>query len=409
MDPLERELRDVLTSERRALPSSLVPLDRVHARAARRRNRRRAALGAVTVVVAAAVAIPVGFSLGTGPDRAPAADASPAPSRTENASPAPVGAPWDGSRVASMTATSTRTIVVLGSHGDTDTCQPGDCLRLAESHDAGRTFTALPAPEVKFGVGAGGPSATTVTDVRFGSAQDGWLFGDGLWSTHDGGYRWTQVSFGAAAEVRRLEAAAGTAWALVGDSDGTQQLWRSPVGADHWRRVPGVALDGPGDLAVQGDRVVVLGTGQSAAWSNVTGEFNQIDNPCKGSLAAGLSGSGDLWATCITGTAAYITTSADDGTTWSTVPVDTGQGSLPNSVALGARTAGEAVVVLSPEEPLTKLSADGSLSPVRRPPVTGSAVSYLGFTNRDIGYAVVGDGLWRTDDGGDTWRQLSIG
>jgi hypothetical protein len=66
-------------------------------------------------------------------------------------------------------------------------------------------------------------------------------------------------------------------------------------------------------------------------------------------------------------------------------------------------------VVLSPEEPLTTLSADGSLRPVRTPPVTGSAVSYLGFTNRDIGYAVVGDGLWRTDDGGDTWRQLSIG
>ena len=32
MDPLERELRDVLTSERRTLPASLVPLERVHAR-----------------------------------------------------------------------------------------------------------------------------------------------------------------------------------------------------------------------------------------------------------------------------------------------------------------------------------------------------------------------------------------
>jgi poly(3-hydroxybutyrate) depolymerase len=80
---------------------------------------------------------------------------------------------------------------------------------------------------------------------------------------------------------------------------------------------------------------------------------------------------------------------------------------LPNSVAVGARSTGEAVVAI-PQQSLSRLSTRGRLTPVATPP-TGGQVGYLGFTTRDVGYAIVdAKGLWRTDDGAETWRQLDI-
>jgi photosystem II stability/assembly factor-like uncharacterized protein len=81
---------------------------------------------------------------------------------------------------------------------------------------------------------------------------------------------------------------------------------------------------------------------------------------------------------------------------------------LPNSVAVGARSTGQAMIGI-PQQPLARLNSDGTQSSVTSPPSgADGGYEYLGFTNRDVGYAiVVGDtALWRTDDGGDTWRAL---
>ena len=129
MDPLERELRDLLTSDRRELPASLVPLDRVHAGASRRRRRRAAVASAATAVAVLAVA---GTAAGAGflrDDKAPVADSTPTVSRSIVPAPvptstapdttvnAPSGPAWGGASVTSVTATSTRTFVVLGELG----------------------------------------------------------------------------------------------------------------------------------------------------------------------------------------------------------------------------------------------------------------------------------------------------
>jgi hypothetical protein len=79
---------------------------------------------------------------------------------------------------------------------------------------------------------------------------------------------------------------------------------------------------------------------------------------------------------------------------------------LPNSVSVGARSTGQAVLGV-PQQPLSLLALDGRLSQVQSAP-TGDFVGYLGFTSRDVGYAIVGSTLWRTDDGAETWRQLDI-
>ena len=55
-DPLERDLRDLLTDDRLALPTHWVSVDRVHAGAIRRRRRRAAVTAVAGAVVVAAVA-----------------------------------------------------------------------------------------------------------------------------------------------------------------------------------------------------------------------------------------------------------------------------------------------------------------------------------------------------------------
>jgi hypothetical protein len=427
MDRLENELRNVLTHERRALSADLVSLEAVYAGAARRRRRRTAVVSAVGALVLAAVAVPVSLSLLDGnrgrspletavsatptlptPANTPSTSSrSPAPTRTASTS-APVGPAWAGARVRSVTATSTRTIVVLGFLGDTGACTPPNCLRLAQSHDGGRTFTSLPVPGDAVAGDSAGTAGPAATDVRFGSAEDGWLFGGGLWATHDGARTWHPVKLPGA--VPRLAAANGTVWALVStDGGNSQQLWRSPVGSDSWTQVRDVTVGSPGDVALVGSRVVVLGAGQSKVWVSTDGaSFTSHTSPCTSAMSAELSATTSLWATCVTGTAAYIETSAD-GVSWHPVQATQGGGSAPNSLALGARGSNDALLALGANERLTDLYADGSQRSVSQPPALGSAISYLGFTSVDVGYAIDGTHLWRTKDGGDTWTRLRIG
>jgi hypothetical protein len=310
--------------------------------------------------------------------------------------------PWDGKLAISVTATSTRTFVVLGGVGGP--C-PSGCLRLAQSSDAGQTFTALPLPEQ---IGQTGTMPTTdgVQAVRFGSADDGWLFGGDLWSSHDGGSSWSHLSM--PGPVVRLEAAAGSAWALVGAGADRLHLWTSSVKDDSWTRVPGVTVTGPADLSVQGDRVVVLGAQDSRLWVGGPGGFAEHPSPCPGATSVRLSSVGSIWATCGTGMSAALHVSPD-GLRWSDVPVSTDAGALPNSIVVGARTDKDSIVATGAADSLQRLSAGGDLSTLGAPPPSGSSVEYLGFTTPDVGYAIVGGGLWRTDDGGDSWRDLGLG
>jgi photosystem II stability/assembly factor-like uncharacterized protein len=242
--------------------------------------------------------------------------------------------------------------------------------------------------------------------VRFGSAQDGWVFDDGLWSTHDGGHTWTDIFLG---RVLHLEAAAGTVWALTAEGSGKAQLWRSPVDDDNWVPVKGVTVDRQADLAVQGSRVIVVDADKTWVGQGEGNEFVAHPSPCDSpALQVRLSASGSLWAKCVTGMAAYVATSAD-GTSWQTVQPKGLDQMLPNSLTIGARGADDALLASDPAQPLFDLQSDGTQVAVSKPPTTGAHIDYLGFTTDDVGYAVVTEGLWRTDDGGDTWRKLAIG
>jgi hypothetical protein len=335
----------------------------------------------------------------------PTASGGPAPSTPSPSSgTAQAGPAWDGAQPVSLTATSTKTFVVLGQRSSH--CG-GTCLRLLESHDGGATYDALPVPrDVLTGIDQ--PTGTTASQIRFGSAVDGWLFQGGLWSTHDGGLTWSKISMPGA--VERLEAASGTAWALVSADKGSQQLWTAPVGSDSWKRVSGVSVTGPGDLSVQGKQVVVAGAQDSTTWSNVSGTFTKTASPCPGAVQVSLSGFDGVWAACATGTAGHLAYSAD-ALHWSDVPLDLGQGSLPNSLVVGAGAHQRATVGLPGNPGLVTL--DAATGKILHRGQAGTGWSFIGFTDASVGYAIsVGDGtgqLLRTDDGGATWHALDLG
>ena len=421
MDPLEDELRDLLTDRRHALPTDMVRLARVHVGAARRRRTRAVATSAAAVLLVAAAG--TGFAVltdGHGPRGTTAADGTPtgtdqptstgsgAPvssdtSTPRSSDPAAPGPAWDGAQPLSLTATSTRTFVVLGQV----TARCGDtCLRLVESHDGGRTFNTVPVPaDATSGIDAA--TGTTASQVRFGSAVDGWLFGNGLWATHDGGLTWSKVAMPGA--VERLEAASGTAWALVGDDHGSQQLWSAAVGGDDWQPVDGVSVTGPGDLSVQGRQVVVAGAQDSTTWSNVSGTFTKTASPCPGAVKVGLSGFDGVWAACATGNAGHLAYSSD-AVHWSDVPLDLGQGSLPNSLVVGAG-AHQRVTVGIPGDP-GLVTLDATTGTVVHQGPAGTGWSFVGFTDASVGYAISccsASQVLRTDDGGATWHPLTLG
>jgi hypothetical protein len=422
VDPLEDDLRDLLTDQRHALPTDLVRLARVHAGASRRRRRRAVATSAAAVLLVAVAG--TGFAVLTndnGPlgttaahhtptgSTQPTASGGPAPSTPSPSSgTAQAGLAWDGAQPVSLTATSTKTFVVLGYQKKL--CKQ-DCLRIVESHDGGATYDALPVPaDATPQNSTEGGTKDSVGGIRFGSAVDGWLFGNGLWATHDGGQSWTRVTSTGYGPVLRLEAAAGTVWALVGGNNGDEQLWSSPIGSDSWKRVAGISVTGPGDLSVQGKQVVVAGAQDSTTWSNVSGTFAKTASPCPGAPQVSLSGFDGVWAACATGTAGHLAYSAD-ALHWSDVPLDLGQGSLPNDLVIGAGAHQRATVGLPGDPGLVTL--DAATGKILHQGQSGTGWSFVGFTDASVGYAIsVGDGtgqLLRTDDGGATWHALDLG
>jgi hypothetical protein len=123
-------------------------------------------------------------------------------------------------------------------------------------------------------------------------------------------------------------------------------------------------------------------------------------------LQAELSAVGSFWVKCETGTLAHLAVSPD-GATWSDIVIDSRNGAVPNSAALGARTDTEALVGQGVDPPLARVSADGTLTALASLP-SGQQASYVGFTTPSIGYTILGNNLWRTDDGGDTWARMQI-
>lgn len=149
----------------------------------------------VGALVAAAV---LGIA-GCGTVREPiAAGTAGTPVRSASSSSAPTGpsaGPKDGHRADPVPAGFAATSVTWVSPDEgfvlgTAPCAHAPCTSIARTRNRGVSWTGLSAPAVP--VGAPG-QAGVVWGIRFATPEHGFVFGDGLWETTDGGRRWSRV------------------------------------------------------------------------------------------------------------------------------------------------------------------------------------------------------------------------
>jgi hypothetical protein len=230
--------------------------------------------------------------------------------------------PWAASFVSPSTG------FVLGGVG----CSFGEGVQhpcravLMATRTAGASWTRLAAPDTTLAPMPG----RGVRGVVFADPRDGWLFGPGLWSTHDGGAHWTRVV--PKQQVVDVVAAGGWAYAVASAKSAgigvrATPLLRSPVGQDNWRPVASllgtVAPDIPGLLVASGANVWAglipessIGTSSEPIelWRSVGGgAWQRLGESCSGraSLMAAASSS-DLVLLC-GGSHPQIGTSTDGG------------------------------------------------------------------------------------------------
>jgi hypothetical protein len=309
-------------------------------------------------------------------------------------------------------------------------CSSGRCLRISETTDGGSTWTDIQPPPVK--PGPGFPGTAGASSIRFATATDGWVFGPSLWSTHDDGATWTEITVpGLDAEsVTQLEVVHGRATA-IGSSGGEEspgfRIADSPTGSDAWGVVgaPSEYGAGPEPTAFlvashgtgwyyQVDRVTLDGqrlsaTGWSAWQPPCTGEGGPAVLAAASALELAAACDVGVWGDSSSGLApgVWAFASHDGGGHFAAVG-----GALPiGGIRSIAMASASVILVAGYDETGDVLirSSDSGLtwSVVQR--AAANAIRYLGFTTATQGVLIVSgdaDGLLMTHDGGATWSAV---
>jgi photosystem II stability/assembly factor-like uncharacterized protein len=321
-----------------------------------------------------------------------------------------------------------------------------NCASLRATTDGGRHWTALPSPRVPLWYYKAGSSA--VRDVRFADPANGFLFAPALLTTHDGGRSWQRQSL---PPVWQLGVGAGYAFALTrARADGRVSLWRTPIGRDRWSRLPlpaGGALPSSMTvssvgLAVEGAALVLLEpgfTGPSVArprgmvgrlWASRDSgtRWRTRAVPCMAAdggaalFAIALHHPREWLVDCFDNeqssqgqnTQHHLYRSADAGESWTRVS-DPTRHNDPDLLA--ANGAGHALLATDGGDGDALV---GSFDSGRRwRQLLRSGGSFFGwadlrFVTPEIGFVVgpthyAPEHLYRTDDGGHSWRILRVG
>jgi photosystem II stability/assembly factor-like uncharacterized protein len=164
-----------------------------------------------------------------------------------------------------------------------------------------------------------------VSEVLFANDRDGWVYGQGIWSTHDGGVTWHEDTINTVDDIV-LEG--GKVWALEYRScpyfaNCVMTLWSAHVGQHDWHRSDPLPLriqPGLADLSIVNDRAFVAAAQmpphrpspyhyQSVAlftlprngnrWKSLSAPCNQLSVPGGDGFEAGLlAQSNSLWMVC---------------------------------------------------------------------------------------------------------------
>jgi len=422
-------------------------------RPARIRARRLALVPAAAVVTAALSACGTGSSSTAGPSAAAssspaatasataastatasAASASPAPAATSPlataGAPGPAGGPaLAGFAATSVTFVSTDQAFVLG----TAECAHARCTAIAATPDRGATWERLPAPAVPLGDPLANSGQAAVWGIRFAGREQGFVFGNGLWATTDGGERWTAIA-SPGGSIDDLEVIDGQVLALsyaCSAKSGCAQtgaLYRRALAGGPWSLVTQVS--GAPVIATQARVAAVVDDGGRVL---VTGDggltFAVRATPCAGSGSAGsavaVTGPDSLGLLCAGGAAMgsvqkTVYVSDDLGATWAKA------GSPPfagDPWGISAGTPARLTVAAVSGATWLYYSADGGVqwTIAYRAPIDGGVeFNDLGFTTTADGVAVLGPvysdanpygmpgELLLTSDGGASWTAVRI-
>jgi hypothetical protein len=199
-----------------------------------------AGAGGTGGATAARAITPAGSAPATGHTATPAA-----------ANAAPAGGPVPGGFAAtSVTFVSTQEAFVLG----TAPCSHAPCTSVVRTLDRGASWRGLPAPVVPLGQPAStwGPA---VWGIRFATPSHGFVFGNGLWETTDGGEHWAQAA-APAGSILSLEVIDGQVLAVTVSCSAqngcasTGSLERRPLSGGAWQQVTQVRNGGAATDAI---------------------------------------------------------------------------------------------------------------------------------------------------------------
>jgi photosystem II stability/assembly factor-like uncharacterized protein len=359
-------------------------------------------LASVGVGAVVAAAIGAGFVLGHSGHGAPAGGRSSAPTATASFGPTNPFQP------EAVTAISGSRFWVLGTDGTCTLCAP----QIWETSNAGRTFASVGAPSTTFALPSQG-KPSSVSDLRFADAQDGWAYGPSLWATHDDGAHWTEVDLHG--NVVALEPEQGQyVYALV-DTCGlvssggpcTLEVERSVPQSDAWTVVLTVTLgaDYQASLGVQGSSVWLLD--DSGLWRSLDAgaSFTELHSPCDPALPGSIDpvSPSVVWAFCPTGMDGEPLRSTDGGATFTAIDAgETYNGGMVSG--LSATTA----FVTNPSS--LRETSDGGAEFHTVSGFAGASPAWVGFTNASVGYVLTNDPaqLWRTTDGGSSWSRVGL-
>jgi hypothetical protein len=331
--------------------------------------------------------------------------------------------------------------------------QAGSYLAMAHTSDGGRTWQAAPAPTFGAVTAPAQLGDHATISVRFADPMDGWIYAlpspatDSyrLWSTHDDGTTWRDVTQAAVApesQILAMEVRSGRVEVVtIPANSNTIHVESSPVGTDNWTDTDTRVQIGAGPIPsaelvlqdrtgwlIENDRTVIAGgmlvppTGW-ASWQP----------PCltaNGLAFLAASSQTDLVAVCNEGErgpASNLPAGATTPSEWMFSSSDGGASFQPVT-QLPATFSPQEVATPSP----ATVVVGGALNPGNGPPVSALSASFdgghtwqtvyqapqttswadLGFTTLTQGVVVAdtqsGSMLLMTRDGGHNWGPASF-
>ena len=378
----------------------------------------------------------IGLALpGCGSSHGPAAAGTPAatptttpsvtPGRPRIPAPPPGGPVPAGFTATSVTFVSAQEAFVLG----TAPCSHAPCTSIVRTLDRGASWRGLPAPAVPLS----SPGGTGVWGIRFATPEHGFVFGDGLWETTDGGQHWTSAAY-PGVPVLSLAVVDGQVLALTatctaqGGCAESGTLLRRPLAGGAWTQVtqvPAAGITDPTDMiATQAGVAAVLDGSEVAVTSNGGVTITRHPTPCgtttmmRGVSVAVIAPYG-LALLCTgqgyTGhTVKTVYTSGNLGATWIKAGMP---GSAGDGGTIAAASPAQLVIATASAASWLCYSGDGAAQwqTVRTEPDGGQGWADLGFTTASDGVVIHGPAskgfagqLMLTQDGGLTWRQVSF-